>query len=373
MTDPYMEFFANNPNAQLVEAWSHAMITSLGKFGCQYKDLPELEELGKLNYIDTSKVETFDKLPGGEDMFLSFLNDAGEFAFLPPFEECLMKVHEEKRGNTLIQDYFHIKVRDVDTETGRALLDVQVYWRASLPPYPPAWMPVQHYVFTFRDTGEGTEYGRYADSEMWLFDYLEKSENFRNGIAINVRRTGRELDFPEDIHERLLSLARRCNIRNDVFPNYLGWVYDIITADISKRFRDDATNITTAIAVFNYYLSKHHCVQTTDYDSEKAANPFNLRIDKHEERVVRRLGSSVIVRSVKAPRLSSKERGVVYKLSSWSRRGHLRHYQSGKVVWIREQQVHRKAFGDNESGSVTKRDYYVEPELSKTAGRNEAS
>ena len=89
--------------------------------------------------------------------------------------------------------------------------------------------------------------------------------------------------------------------------------------------------------------------------------------------ILRRLGSSVIVRSVKAPRLSSKERGVVYKLSSWSRRGHLRHYQSGKVVWIREQQVHRKAFGDNESGSVTKRDYYVEPELSKTAGRNEAS
>ena len=344
----------------------HAMITALGKFGCEYAHLPSFEELGKLNYIDISKINTYEDIPGGEDSLADFTDQEQHFAILPPFEECLVKASEDNIEGSIVEDYYHVKVLDVDRETGISTLEVQIYWRAVLPPYPAAWMPVQKYTFSF--DVDKQEIDRYLDGcSMWVFDYLGKREEYLADRALpvscdmNSNRLPYHINFPPECKGPIESLIHRCNVSKDTLMDFCGWLIDIVSVDFKDRVYFDVTNIAKCFSLVNYLLSKHHCVQVKDYDTIKSANPFNLRIDRKDERIVRKLGSSVLLKSVKAPSANTKERGVTYKLSSWSRRGHVRHYKTGKVIWIREQEVHRKAFQGSESGTVSKRDYIAEP------------
>lgn len=357
MQDLFLKRNYEDGNTTFSGGKKHAMITALGKFGCEFAHLPSFEELGKLNYIDISKINTYEDVPGGEDSLAEFTEREQHFAILPPFEECLVKASSDNMDGSIVEDYYHVKVLDVDRETGISTLEVQIYWRAVLPPYPAAWMPVQKYTFSY--DVEHQEISRYLDGcSMWVFDYLGKREDYLNDKSIPVTQ---DIRFPPECKAPIESLFRRCNVSKDTIIDFYGWLIDIVSVDFKERVSADITNIAKVFSLVNYLLSKHHCVQAKDYDTIKLANPFNLRVDRKDERVVRKLGTSVLLKSVKAPSANTKERGVTYKLSSWSRRGHVRHYKTGKVIWIREQEVHRKAFQGNESGTVSKRDYIAEP------------
>lgn len=356
-----------------------AMNTSIGNFARQYKELPSLEELSKLNFVDLSPLAISEgdgdfstEAIDGKDAF-RFLDEEQSFALLPPFSECLFKVSSEvSEIGTVLEDFYHIKVLEVEKDTGRALLDVQIYWKAVNPPYPAALMPVQRYIFSFDDNDTHSIDGLYEGTCMWLYDFVGRTDNFVANMPIIVNGEGTprsHAHFPADVEERLKVLQRRCNISNEMEMAFLNWAWDILSAiDPVERLRRDIGNIGRTLLYFNYLLSKHRCVQAKDYDTMRAANPFNLRIDRKDERVVRRLGTNVIVRSVESPKRSDKEHGVTYKLSSWSRRGHARHYKSGKVIWINEQEVHRKAFDGEESGTVANRDYVAVPPTLNTKG-----
>lgn len=70
------------------------------------------------------------------------------------------------------------------------------------------------------------------------------------------------------------------------------------------------------------------------------------------EKLVRNIsigGSNISFTSRKMPRRPDEEYIRHYSVAAWKTRGHLRHYKSGKTVWIKETVHKRKGFENNES------------------------
>lgn len=70
--------------------------------------------------------------------------------------------------------------------------------------------------------------------------------------------------------------------------------------------------------------------------------------EKQAERKVRTIGP-VSIRSRSVPHAPTKKSVVKYTMESWNRRGHMRHYKSGKVVYIKPTTPHRHALKNTES------------------------
>lgn len=331
----------------IYDAKCHAMLDSLGKFACRYKNLPTIEELGKINFVDLSLIKDYN-----DKELIQFWETEGLFSILPPFSECLLKLRSELGENgALVEVYAHIKVLEIDKETGKAVLDLQMYCTEKFLSYSASLMPCLRYVFSFNEVGKSCACSFYENTCSWAHDFL--------GLQNKEKPSALEVD------KQVKRLQMDCNIPRDMEGFFLAWLNDIIASakELSQARKNDLKNLLFGLTQFNLLLSKHRCVQTKDYNAVKSATPFELRIDRKDKRVVRRLGQNILIRSAEPPKRSDKEHGVTYTLSSWSRRGHARHYKSGKVVWINEQEVHRKAFGEEKSGVVTSRDYIAVPSI----------
>lgn len=69
--------------------------------------------------------------------------------------------------------------------------------------------------------------------------------------------------------------------------------------------------------------------------------------------VIRTFKSGIVIKSEKAPKLAAREIIRRYTKASWKTIGHLRHYKSGKVSYIRPSIHHRKCLkGDVEAAQV---------------------
>lgn len=66
-------------------------------------------------------------------------------------------------------------------------------------------------------------------------------------------------------------------------------------------------------------------------------------VDKNPKpKIVRALSGGIQVKSVKIPKPISPDTVRTYTLEAWKSRGHVRHYKSGKTVWVKESIHHRK-------------------------------
>lgn len=76
--------------------------------------------------------------------------------------------------------------------------------------------------------------------------------------------------------------------------------------------------------------------------TKKAEATFELDQDRQDERKVRTI-SMVKFTSKSVPRMPTEKSVIKYNVASWNTRGHLRHYKSGKTVYVRPSVHHRKA------------------------------
>ena len=67
-----------------------------------------------------------------------------------------------------------------------------------------------------------------------------------------------------------------------------------------------------------------------------------------KKQIIRTLKSGITITSVKPPKAPNAENIRHYKVEAWNQRGHVRHYKSGKEVYIKPQVKTRKCFGDGE-------------------------
>ena len=66
-------------------------------------------------------------------------------------------------------------------------------------------------------------------------------------------------------------------------------------------------------------------------------------VDKNPKpRITRALANGILISSVKIPRAMSPDTIRKYHIEAWRSRGHVRHYKSGKTVYVRESIHHRK-------------------------------
>lgn len=78
--------------------------------------------------------------------------------------------------------------------------------------------------------------------------------------------------------------------------------------------------------------SKGTKIKTVAGDVEKNPKP----------KIIRTLPNGLIIKSVKVPRPASPDTIRTYHIEAWRTRGHVRHYKTGKTVYVRESVHHRK-------------------------------
>lgn len=76
-------------------------------------------------------------------------------------------------------------------------------------------------------------------------------------------------------------------------------------------------------------------------------------VDKNPKpKIVRALSGGIQVKSVKIPKPVSPDSIRTYTLEAWKSRGHVRHYKSGKTVWVKESIHHRKCLQTEEKSVI---------------------
>ena len=76
-------------------------------------------------------------------------------------------------------------------------------------------------------------------------------------------------------------------------------------------------------------------------------------IDKNPKpRIVRSMSNGLIISSVKIPKPMSPDTIRKYHIEAWRSRGHIRHYKSGKTVYVRESIHHRKCLANDEKSII---------------------
>lgn len=81
----------------------------------------------------------------------------------------------------------------------------------------------------------------------------------------------------------------------------------------------------------------------TEHKVQAIFNP-----EKQSERKIRTIGP-VSINSRSVPHAPTKKSLTKYTIESWNRRGHMRHYKSGKIVYIKPTTPHRHALKNSES------------------------
>lgn len=79
---------------------------------------------------------------------------------------------------------------------------------------------------------------------------------------------------------------------------------------------------------------------------------FEFNPEKQDERKVRTI-STVKITSKSIPRLPTEKSVVKYNVASWNTRGHIRHYKSGKTIYVKPSVHHRKALRNNATPAPT--------------------
>ena len=62
--------------------------------------------------------------------------------------------------------------------------------------------------------------------------------------------------------------------------------------------------------------------------------------------IIRNMSSGIVIKSRAVPKAPTEESVRRYKLAAWNTRGHVRHYKTGKTVYIKPSVHHRKCLKD---------------------------
>lgn len=98
----------------------------------------------------------------------------------------------------------------------------------------------------------------------------------------------------------------------------------------------------------NYMLSKNRPIaERGKYTKHKVHEIQETDPSKMPKKQIIRSVGGIKIKSVKIPKMPTEESVRKYKVSSWNKRGHVRHYKNGKIVYIKPTVCQRKCFKGN--------------------------
>ena len=123
-------------------------------------------------------------------------------------------------------------------------------------------------------------------------------------------------------------------------------------AEEDNDYDDVLNHFITAIIRVNTELSNGKRPKAMRGSSNKTIKTAAGPVEKNPKpQIVRTLDSGVSIKSVKIPKAPTLDSVRHYKIASWTQRGHLRHYKTGKVVYIKPAIKERKCLKGNAEGS----------------------
>ncbi len=102
------------------------------------------------------------------------------------------------------------------------------------------------------------------------------------------------------------------------------------------------------IAETNYMLSKNRPKAERNKTGHKYIDIQDKDNPKKPKRQIIRSVGGIKIKSVSVPKMPTEESIRKYKIASWNKRGHVRHYKNGKEVYIKPTTCRRKCFDSNE-------------------------
>lgn len=113
----------------------------------------------------------------------------------------------------------------------------------------------------------------------------------------------------------------------------------------TRLIRDFMVSMT----LINTILETNKPVSRTNKNTEHKPKIIpNFSQDAQDERKVRTI-NTINFLSKSVPHTPTEKSVIKYNIESWQTRGHLRHYKSGKTVWVQPSVHHRKALQNNKS------------------------
>lgn len=281
------------------------------------------------------------------DTYLAYIaSEPPLYQILPCFEKGVIRANMDR--------YFEFELLSVDTDARelRVFLHDYTYRRTT-----GLWEPGVYGNLTLMYGLEDAQVSiKGADSDLVTFDRIYRMLDLKSLGWDNARRTlwKRTAVAHADAHKA----ARKSEARNDV-------------VELARIF-------LAYVTICNFYLATRKPV------AAKRRAPGKARTGKDAqnraaaapppERLVRTVGPIRIV-SARVPRPAGALSNTLrrYRVAEWTSRGHVRHYKTGKTVWIRPATHKRKALSGTAGQaprptSVVKFDPVLSP-----AGRNEIS
>ena len=97
--------------------------------------------------------------------------------------------------------------------------------------------------------------------------------------------------------------------------------------------------------VLNFFLANEKPKTQRKKNTKLISHEINTECVDIPRKLVRTIGK-ITVKSEKIPKQSTERTVIKYKVASWKRRGFIRHYKSGKTVYIKETTHHRHCLND---------------------------
>ncbi len=261
----------------------------------------------------------------------TFMNDpqAGFYRALPCFDEAVLKL------NTGRFVYFKVESVDFESESYRIYLRDYILREA-------LWQPGTCGEATIAREPNKTQFTLQSGTDdALLFDQIYRQ------IPLN--------QFDWTRMER--SLWRDVIIKNAEA------VRDMLAGKQTNNLVELGRLFMRYITVMNFFMERYRPKlapgqkrkpPAPDMKSNRS-NKSNHEPNKNDtgtdapERLVRTIGMIRVI-SASAPRRTTSKSFRYYRVESWTARGHVRKYKSGKTVYIRPTVHHRKALAGNKSG-----------------------
>lgn len=126
----------------------------------------------------------------------------------------------------------------------------------------------------------------------------------------------------------------------DAWKKFLDTV-DLLDKDVTKDEAIDQLGKTflTLSIILNRLLQTQKSHTVSNKSTRKTGIQHHMEISEQPERKTTYIGN-VQIRSSQKPRKPCTS--ITYHVDSWTKRGHIRHYKSGKTVYIPEKVCHRR-------------------------------
>ena len=298
------------------------------------KILYDRKTIRSMDYIDMTNLdmEEYDEYIQSDDYGKSF------FDLLPPFESGVIRYTTNTN-----QTYLYFKINEIDLNEKIYNFSLQEY-RSDMD----SEIPWENTFCTNCAI-------KYSDSvkvyyEGHLKDIMELCQN-EDGVNIlraiwsdkNERKFYKEHTEKAIIHSANNFYDKE--LHNRYYDNYIEYIKRNTDSSLSTYALSNVVLFKELMKICNYKLKKNKpSTIRTSGSSVKSVIEKNTEIPKKQK--IRAFGD-VKIKSVKVPKTPTEESIRHYKIASWNKRGHVRHYKSGKEVYIKQTVCKRKGFDDN--------------------------